>query len=135
MAASPIVRLPDDVRTERLVQRRWRADDAEPLAAIYRQQPEFLEHMPAKDLEETRAQIDRFERRWEEEGFSHWAAELDGRLVGRIGLLRHRDWPLGGATVEVGSTLDRAVWATVSPPRAAAPRSGSGGTSSGTTRS
>ena len=109
MAARPIVRLPDEVRTERLVLRRWREDDAEPLAAIYRQ-PEFLEHMPAKDLEETRAQIDRFERWWEVEGFSHWAAELDGRLVGRIGLLRHRDWPLGGAPVEVGWTLDREVW-------------------------
>lgn len=103
--------IPPEVRTERLLLRPWRDEDAEPLAAIYAQ-PEFREHMPAVDLAGTRAQIDRFRRAWAEDGFSHWAAEdaATGRLVGRIGLLRHRDWPPGGDPVEVGWTLDRAVW-------------------------
>ncbi len=103
--------IPPEVRTERLLLRQWRDEDAEPLAAIYAQS-EFLEHMPALDRDETRAQVERFRRQWEEEGFSHWAAEdrETGQLAGRIGLLRHRDWPPGGDPVEVGWTLDRAFW-------------------------
>ena len=31
-------------------------------------------------------------------------------LIGRIGLLRHRDWTPGGTPVEVGWTLDRCYW-------------------------
>ncbi len=103
--------IPPELRTERLLLRQWRDEDAEPLAAIYAQ-PEFLEHMPPCDLDRTRAQIERFRLQWEEEGFSHWAAEdpASGLLVGRIGLLRHRDWTPGGAPVEVGWTLDRCYW-------------------------
>lgn len=103
--------IPLERQTARLLLRQWRDEDAEPLAAIYAQ-PAYLEHMPSLDLEETRAQIERFRRGWAEEGFSHWAAEdaASGRLAGRIGLLRHRDWTPGGAPVEVGWTLDRAFW-------------------------
>ncbi len=45
--------IPRELRTERLLLRQWRDEDAEPLAAIYAQ-PEYLEHMPALDLEGTR---------------------------------------------------------------------------------
>jgi RimJ/RimL family protein N-acetyltransferase len=105
------VTIPPELRTERLLLRQWRDDDAEPLAAIY-SQPELLEHMPPMDLDGTRAQIERFRREWGEGGFSHWAAEepASERLIGRIGLLRHRDWTPGGDPVEVGWTLDRAWW-------------------------
>ena len=103
--------VPLEVRTERLLLRQWRQDDLEPLAAIYAQ-PAFLEHMPPRDRGQTGAQIQRFMWEWEEEGFSHWAAEdpETGRLIGRIGLLRHRDWPLGGHPVEVGWSLDAGYW-------------------------
>jgi len=103
--------IPTEVRTERLLLRQWHDDDAEPLAAIYAQ-PEFLEHMPALDLAGTIAQIERFRRAWRRDGFSLWAAEEleTGRLVGRLGLMRHHDWTPGGEPVEVGWTLDRAVW-------------------------
>jgi RimJ/RimL family protein N-acetyltransferase len=68
--------------------------------------------MPALDRRQTAAQIERFQQRWTEDGFSHWAAvdAASGQLIGRIGLLRHRDWPLEAAPVEVGWTLDRAYW-------------------------
>ena len=104
-------RLPDEVRTERLLLRQWRDDDAEPLAEIYAQ-PGYAEHMPAHTLEETREQIERFRRRWIEDGLAHWAAEesASGRLVGRIGLLRHHDWPIEPSPVEVGWTLHRDWW-------------------------
>jgi ribosomal-protein-alanine N-acetyltransferase len=103
--------IPRELRTERLLLRQWRDDDLEPLAAM-NAQPEYREHMPALDLEESRKQLDRFRRGWEENGFSHWAAEdpETGAWVGRIGLLRHRDWTPGGDPVEVGWALDRAYW-------------------------
>jgi RimJ/RimL family protein N-acetyltransferase len=68
--------------------------------------------MRAHDVDEVRAQIGRFERGWAEDGVSHWAAvDLEsGRLIGRIGLLRHHDWPLEPSPVEVGWVLDERWW-------------------------
>jgi len=104
-------RLPDELETERLLLRQWRDEDAEQLAEIYTQ-PEYLEHMPARTLHETREQIERFRRRWREDGHAKWAAvdRASGRLIGRIGLLRHHDWPLEPSPVEVGWTLHRDWW-------------------------
>jgi len=101
--------IPHELHTERLFLRPWRNADAEPLAAIYAQ-PEFLEHMPA--VEDVPAQIERFRRGWAEDGLSQWAAEdpETGRLIGRLGLLRHHDWPVTPDPVEVGWVLDRAYW-------------------------
>jgi RimJ/RimL family protein N-acetyltransferase len=103
--------IPRELRTERLVLRQWRPVDVEPLADIYAQ-PEFLEHMPALDRAQTDTQVRRFVGQWEHEGFSHWAVEdpATGRLIGRIGLLRHHDWPVEVSPVEVGWTLDAAYW-------------------------
>jgi RimJ/RimL family protein N-acetyltransferase len=91
--------------------RQWREEDAEPLAEIYAQ-PEFLEHMLARDLDGTRAQVLLFAVQWREEGFSHWAVEelASGHLIGRIGLLRHHDWPESPSPVEVGWVLHRDWW-------------------------
>lgn len=99
--------IPLEVRTERLLLRQWRDDDAEPLATIYAQ-PEYLEHMPR--VPDVQAQIERFRRGWAEDGLSHWAAEDPdtGLLIGRLGLLRHHDWPVAADPVEVGWVLDRA---------------------------
>jgi RimJ/RimL family protein N-acetyltransferase len=68
--------------------------------------------MPFLDLDATRAQLARFRAGWEAERHSHWAVEelATGRLVGRIGILRHHDWPLAPAVPEVGWSLDPAVW-------------------------
>lgn len=103
--------VPAELRTERLLLRQWRQEDVEPLAAIYTQ-PAFLEHMPARDLGQTRAQIERFARAWQEDGFSLWAVEEpeSGTLIGRAGLIRWHDWPLWEGPVEVGWALDPAHW-------------------------
>jgi RimJ/RimL family protein N-acetyltransferase len=100
--------IPRELRTERLLLRQWRPGDAEALDVIYRD-PEFREHMPYRDPWE---QLDRFARGWAEEGFSLWAAEdiATGVLVGRIGLMRHHDWPESRSPVEVGWSLDRNWW-------------------------
>ena len=104
-------RIPRELLTERMVLRRWRPDDAPPLAEIYAQ-PAFLAHMSALDLDGTRSQIDQFVRRWKDDGFCQWAAVdlATGRLIGRAGLIRHHDWPLSEDPVEVGWTLHRDYW-------------------------
>jgi RimJ/RimL family protein N-acetyltransferase len=103
--------LPAEVSTERVLLRRWRPEDVEPLAEIYAH-AEVIEQLGVYDLAETRAKIERFTRQWEEEGFSHWATEdlETGRLIGRIGLLRHHDWPVADDPVEVGWTLHPHWW-------------------------
>ena len=103
--------IPREVRTERLLLRQWRDEDVEPLAEIHTQ-PEYLEHMPPLDLEGTRDQVLDFVLRWRNEGFSLWAAEelATGSLVGRIGLMRHHDWPEAPDPVEVGWLLHRDWW-------------------------
>jgi RimJ/RimL family protein N-acetyltransferase len=103
--------VPAELHTERLLLRQWREDDVEPLFEIYLQ-PGYLEFMPAIDLERTQAQIQSFMYAWEAEGHSQWAAEEleSGRLIGRIGLLRHHDWPLASDPVEVGWVLHRDYW-------------------------
>lgn len=100
--------IPRELRTERLLLRQWREGDAEALAAVY-EQPEFQEHNPVRDA---RAQVERFARAWTEDGFSLWAAEEleSGAFVGRLGLLRHHDWPEAAAPVEVGWVLHRDWW-------------------------
>lgn len=113
-AASPWAterRVPLELLTERMLLRQWRPEDLQPLFEIYRQ-PEFLSHMPALDLNGTREQIRRFTQRWADDGFCQWAAvDLESRkLIGRIGLIRHHDWPVVDDPVEVGWTLHRDYW-------------------------
>lgn len=68
--------------------------------------------MPASDREQTARQIQMWMRRWQDDGVSHWAAvELSSdRLIGRIGLIRHHDWPVEPDPIEVGWTLHRDYW-------------------------
>ena len=103
--------IPLELRTERLLLRQWREEDAGPLAAIYAQ-PEFQEHMGPQTPDAAERHVERFGREWQENGFSQWAAEdpETGALIGRLGLLRHRDWPEAPDPVEVGWVLHRDWW-------------------------
>jgi RimJ/RimL family protein N-acetyltransferase len=104
--------VPPEVTTERLLLRQWRETDVDPLYEIYTQH-EYLATMPSKTFEETRAQLDWFRSAWAEDGYCQWAAcDLEsGRLIGRIGLLCHHDWPLSDDPVpEVGWVLHRVFW-------------------------
>jgi ribosomal-protein-alanine N-acetyltransferase len=125
------VTVPTEVRTERLLLRQWRADDAGRMAEIYAD-PRFLEHMPANDLPQTRAQLERFARGWSNYGYSHWAVEeaSNGRLIGRAGLMRHDDWPLAEYAVEVGWSFDPSTGAAAMPPRRAGSASTAGSSTS-----
>jgi len=68
--------------------------------------------MPALDRAGTEKQIERFSRMWREDGVCQWAAVdlRTDRLIGRIGLLRHHDWPLAPDPIEVGWTLHHDYW-------------------------
>ena len=106
------MRLPSEVRTERLLLRQWHDEDLDPLYEIYTQ-PEVVATLAVRTRDETAAQLEGFRRAWHEDGYSHWAAcdLASGRLVGRIGLMRHHDWPESDRPVpEAGWTLHRDFW-------------------------
>ena len=66
-------------------------------------------------------QIADYQRLWDEDGFANWAAceRETGRLIGRIGLLRHDDWPLVDEPGRGGlDARSRATGAAASRPRA-----------------
>ena len=100
--------LPEIVETERLLLRTWRLDDAERLDEIY-SQPEYLEHMPpargADRVADTAGSGTRPDSRT-------WAAceRKSGRLIGRIGLLRHDDWPLWTTRSRSGGRSTTSYW-------------------------
>jgi RimJ/RimL family protein N-acetyltransferase len=74
---------------------RWHAD------------PDLMRHMGKLFFtrEEMEADLERYERHWQEHGFGLWAAEEKetGTLIGRVGLAYHRLWP---DDPEVGWLID-----------------------------
>jgi len=100
------------LRTERLLLRRWREADLEPLAAL-NADAGVMEHFPATlSRAESRALIERIERCFEQRGYGLWAAELVDRapLIGFVGL-----WPVDDAlpfapAVELGWRFARPYW-------------------------
>jgi RimJ/RimL family protein N-acetyltransferase len=97
------------IETPRLRLREWRWEDIDVMARIYAD-PEVERQLERKSREDTEGEVAYLAAHWEHEGFGAWAAEEreTGRFIGRIGLLRHVDWPAD--PVEVGWTLDPAVW-------------------------
>ncbi len=102
--------------TDRLVLRRWRAEDREPFAAI-NADPEVMRFIGtgavlgrglSDDL------IVRFEREWEERGFGLWALsardDVEERLLGFCGLTVPMFLPSVLPAVEVGWRLAREAW-------------------------
>lgn len=100
------------LRTERLVLRRWRHEDLEPFAAL-NADPRVMEHFPAPlDRAESDAMVERIEAHFEAHGWGLWAAEVvaSGAFTGFIGL-----WPPGfeahfTPAVEVGRPLAHEHW-------------------------
>ncbi len=101
-----------ELTTERLLLRRWRAEDRTPFAAL-NADPEVMRHFPALM---TRAESDalagRLEAHFEREGWGLWAMEQrsTGAFLGFTGLARPTfDAPFMPA-VEIGWRLARAAW-------------------------
>jgi RimJ/RimL family protein N-acetyltransferase len=104
-----------DARTGRLLLRRWRPEDAEPMAAL-NADPEVMRFI-GDGAPSTRAGSDellgRFEREWDERGFGLWAVEehaAPGVLLGFCGLTVPMFLPPVLPAVEVGWRLARPAW-------------------------
>jgi RimJ/RimL family protein N-acetyltransferase len=105
-----------ELRTERLILRRWRAADAEPFAWM-NADPRVMKHFPrALSREQSALLIAQIEACFEQRGFGLWALEPreDGgpstRFAGFVGL-----WPVEeslpfGPAVEIGWRLAHPFW-------------------------
>lgn len=125
-----------ELRTDRLVLRRWRDSDLEPWAAL-NADPEVREHLG--DLltrAESDASVARFQADLDRRGFGWWAVEVraTGEFVGFAGPDPVDDgMPFTG--VEIGWRLARRAGAGATPPRPRGPSWPTGSTRSGLPRS
>lgn len=99
-----------EIRTARLLLRRWRPADREPFAAL-NADPEVMRHFPAVlSRAQSDAMVDRIEAAFAVHGYGLWAVELDGRFLGYTGLL-WATWPAPFTpALEVGWRLARTAW-------------------------
>ncbi|MGW0331526.1 GNAT family N-acetyltransferase [Streptomyces sp. NPDC003011] len=79
-----------EIRTPRLILRRWHDDDLAPMAEINAdpQVMHWVDDGSVRDLDHTAEAIERWEEEWDEEGFGLFAVELlaSGELAGFTGL-------------------------------------------------
>lgn len=103
---------PGQLRTPRLLLRRWRADDLGPFAAL-NADSDVTEYLAgAFTRAESDAFVERIERGFDERGFGFWAVEVveTGEFVGLTGLsVPSFDLHFTPA-VEVGWRLARSAW-------------------------
>lgn len=101
-----------ELRTERLVLRRWEDADRAPFAAL-NADPVVMEFFPAPlTLGESDALIDRIEHHFETAGFGLWAVEEQATesFAGFVGLSSATFEAHFTPAVEVGWRLDRRFW-------------------------
>jgi RimJ/RimL family protein N-acetyltransferase len=117
----PVDRRGPEIRTERLVLRRWRETDRAPFAAM-NADPVVMEFFPKLlTREESDDFVDRIEAAFEERGWGLWAVEVvdGGAFAGFVGL-----WPADfdadfTPAVEIGWRLDAPFWGRGYAPEAA----------------
>ena len=100
-----------ELRTDRLLLRRWRESDLEPWAAM-NADPDVREHLgPLLSREQSDAVVAGMRAAFDERGFGWWAIEArrTGEFLGRAGLDEvDGDMPFTG--VDVGWRLARSAW-------------------------
>lgn len=100
--------LTQELRTERLILRRWRSSDRPPFASLNADPAvaEYLSGPLARD--ESDAFIDRMEAHWDQHGYGLWAVEVPGEAdcIGFAGIQRLAFMPKD----EIGWRLARAFW-------------------------
>ena len=101
-----------ELRTERLILRRWRDSDREPFARMNRDRA-VMEHYPALlSREESDAMVDCIEAHFVQHGVGLWAAELQdsGEFIGYIGLAVPRFEAAFTPCVEIGWRVASQYW-------------------------
>jgi RimJ/RimL family protein N-acetyltransferase len=107
-----VKQIPAEIRTSRLLLRRWSAADRAPFAAM-NADPEVMEHFPSVlSRQESDALTDRIEAHFAERGFGAWAVEVPGTaaFVGYVGLAVPRFEAPFTPCVEIGWRLAREFW-------------------------
>jgi RimJ/RimL family protein N-acetyltransferase len=102
----------DEIRTRRLLMRRWQDSDLAPFAAL-NGDAETMRFFPATlDRAVSDAFVQRIEARFEQQGYGLWALELaaTGEFIGYTGLNPMPDGVPGAGGMEVGWRLDRHFW-------------------------
>jgi len=102
----------DDVRTDRVIMRRWREDDRGPFAAM-NADPDVMRYFPAPlDRAASDALMDRIEDLFVRQGFGLWALELasTAEFIGFTGLNPMPPGVPGEGGMEVGWRLARSAW-------------------------
>jgi RimJ/RimL family protein N-acetyltransferase len=104
--------LPLELRTDRLLLRRWRAGDRDAFAAL-NADPVVMEHFPSVSARaDSDAAADRIEAHFERHGFGLWAVEVVevAPFAGFIGLCVPRFEAHFTPCVEIGWRLAAAFW-------------------------
>jgi RimJ/RimL family protein N-acetyltransferase len=112
MVVQPMDQPPPELRTERLVLRRWRDTDREPYAAL-NADPEVMEHLPSVlSRADSDAHIASMEEAWDARGYGLWATERTdtGELIGFVGCNDPGFEASFTPAVEVGWRLARPHW-------------------------
>jgi RimJ/RimL family protein N-acetyltransferase len=101
-----------ELRTDRLLLRRWRTADLDPYATL-NADPEVREHFPSiMTRRECESEIATFDERFDEHGYGLWAVEVPGvaPCIGFIGLNLATFDARFTPAVEVGWRLARDHW-------------------------
>ena len=100
------------IHTSRLILRQWRESDHEAYIAMNSDE-EVMRYFPAlQTREETLAQIERFQKFIDENGYGFFAVERKdtGAFIGFTGLSQPRFESFFTPCVEIGWRLDKAQW-------------------------
>jgi RimJ/RimL family protein N-acetyltransferase len=101
-----------DLRTQRLLLRRWRASDREPFAAL-NADPRVMEHLPSRlSREQSDALADAIDAHFDVNGFGLWAVEIPdvAPFAGFVGLSIPRFRAPFTPCVEIGWRLAAGHW-------------------------
>ncbi len=104
--------IPGEIKTERLLLRRWRQEDR-PLFAAMNADPRVMEFFPKLlSREESDATVDRIEAHFAQHGFGLWVVEVPGvtPFAGFVGLAHPRFEASFTPCVEIGWRLAAEHW-------------------------
>ncbi len=105
---------PERVETQRLILRRWFAEDAQAMEAIWREPQvwDSLQPNRAFDPHQWRGMLERHVRHWDVHGFGLWAVTTpdDPQPRGWIGASHPTFVPELAEEVEIGWTLRPTLW-------------------------
>jgi len=108
-----VPKIPEELVTDRLRLRRWRAGDLDALAAVFAQR-EVWEFPFGRGLtrEETEQRLGRFCEAWAQDGFGRYAVELrdGGPLIGYMGLQLATWFHEIDGEVEISWRFDSGYW-------------------------